>query len=66
MKVWGALLLVIACIECSFCHPCFGQMELFELAEGDRVVFLGDTFIEQEQYSGWIELMMTTAFPIVM
>ena len=38
-------------------------MELFELAEGDRVVFLGDTFIEQEQYSGWIELMMTTAFP---
>lgn len=63
MKIWGALLLVIACIGCSFCRPCFGQEQLFELIEGDRVVFLGDTFIEQEQYAGWIELMMTTAFP---
>ena len=30
-----------------------------ELREGDRVVFLGDTLIEREQYHGWIELMLT-------
>jgi putative heme-binding domain-containing protein len=34
----------------------------FELKNGDRVVFLGDTVIEREQYHGWIELMLTTRF----
>ena len=35
----------------------------FELRDGDRVVFLGDTFMEREQYHGWIELMLTTRYP---
>ena len=35
----------------------------FELSDGDRVVLLGDGLIEQEQYHGWVELMMTTSFP---
>ena len=35
----------------------------FELREGDRVVFLGDTFMEREQQFGWIEMMLTTRFP---
>ncbi len=35
----------------------------FELKEGDRVIFLGDTLIEREQHHGWIELMLTTRFP---
>lgn len=35
----------------------------FELKDGDRVVFLGDGLVEQEQYFGWIEVMMTTAWP---
>lgn len=35
----------------------------FELHNGDRVVFLGDAFIEREQYAGWIELAATTQFP---
>jgi putative heme-binding domain-containing protein len=35
----------------------------FELKSGDRVAFVGDTFIEREQYEGWIELMLTTRFP---
>src|SRR5688500_8903009 len=35
----------------------------FELKDGDRVVFLGDAFIEREQYHGWIELMLATRFP---
>src|SRR5688572_7781981 len=34
----------------------------FVLKDGDRVVLLGDTLIEQEQYHGWIELMLTTRF----
>ena len=34
-----------------------------ELREGDRVVLLGDTLIEREQYHGWIELMLTARFP---
>ncbi|MCA9133825.1 MAG: PQQ-dependent sugar dehydrogenase, partial [Planctomycetales bacterium] len=34
----------------------------FELREGDRVVLLGDALIEQEQYAGWLEVMLTTAF----
>ena len=35
----------------------------FELREGDRVVFVGDTLLEREQQFGWIELMLTTRFP---
>ncbi len=35
----------------------------FELRDGDRVMLLGDTFIEREQHFGWIELMLTTRFP---
>jgi putative heme-binding domain-containing protein len=34
----------------------------FTLRDGDRVVFLGDTFIEREQYHGWIETMLTSRF----
>src|SRR3954469_23360382 len=33
-----------------------------DLHSGDRVVFLGDAFIEGEQYQGWIELMLTSRF----
>ena len=35
----------------------------FELRDGDRVVFLGDTLMEREQQFGWIELMLTARFP---
>ncbi|MGI8965318.1 MAG: hypothetical protein ACR2H1_04425, partial [Limisphaerales bacterium] len=35
----------------------------FELREGDRVVFLGDTLMEREQYHGYIELALATHFP---
>jgi hypothetical protein len=38
------------------------QTAPFELREGDRVVFRGDTCMEREQYHGWIELMLTTRF----
>ena len=35
----------------------------FELNDGDRVVLLGDTFIEREQHFGYVELALTTRFP---
>jgi putative heme-binding domain-containing protein len=35
----------------------------FEFRDGEKVVFLGDSFIEREQYEGWIELATTTQFP---
>jgi putative heme-binding domain-containing protein len=35
----------------------------FEFKDGDRVIFLGDSLIEREQYHGWIELAATTQFP---
>jgi putative heme-binding domain-containing protein len=35
----------------------------FELRDGDRVVFVGDTLIEREQHYGYVELMMTLRWP---
>jgi hypothetical protein len=37
--------------------------EKFELLDGDRVVFLGNTLIEREQKHGYWELMLTMAWP---
>src|SRR4051812_3639806 len=35
----------------------------FALKDGDRVVFLGDTFMEREQLESYIEAMLTLRFP---
>lgn len=35
----------------------------FTLNDGDRVVFLGDTFMEREQMDSYIETMLTLRFP---
>ena len=45
--------------------PClFAQTtNSFELLNGDRVVLLGDTFIEREQSYGFMEFLLTTQFP---
>ena len=40
-----------------------GQPSVFELKDGDRVAFLGDTFIERAQEYGHLELRLTTAWP---
>ena len=37
--------------------------EEFDLYEGDRVVLVGDTMIEREQESGWLETEMAVDFP---
>jgi putative heme-binding domain-containing protein len=35
----------------------------FDLHDGDRVALIGDTFIEREQESGWLETAMAASFP---
>ncbi len=47
----------------AFLPRAAGASARLDLQEGDRVVFLGDTFIEREQHAGWIELMLTSRFP---
>ncbi|MGH7947134.1 MAG: SGNH/GDSL hydrolase family protein [Opitutaceae bacterium] len=55
--------LVASSIAAIFTVAVFAADAPFELEDGDRVVFLGDTFIEREQYHGWVELMLTARFP---
>ena len=51
---------LVALSACFMSAASFGAE--FELKDNDRVVLLGDALIEQEQYAGWIEVMLTTAF----
>ncbi|MFN3191566.1 MAG: PVC-type heme-binding CxxCH protein [Aureliella sp.] len=34
----------------------------FALEDGDQVVLIGDALIEQEQYSGWLEVLLASSF----
>lgn len=58
--VLRALVLASLCL-CALL-PARAAAPALALKEGDRVVFLGDTLVEQEQYHGWVELMLTTRF----
>jgi putative heme-binding domain-containing protein len=37
--------------------------EEFDLRDGDRVAFIGDTLVEREAESGWLESVMDASFP---
>ncbi len=39
------------------------KVDTFQLEEGDRVVFLGDTIFERERSLGFIETLMTVQYP---
>jgi putative heme-binding domain-containing protein len=39
------------------------RAEEFDLHDGDRVALIGDTLIEREQESGWLESVMDASFP---
>jgi lysophospholipase L1-like esterase len=57
---------LLICLVCCLLHVLPSQAQApppFELRDGDRVVFLGDTLLEREQYHGYIELALTTHFP---
>ena len=57
------LTLVVAIGFLAFCPLIAAEESGLVLHDGDRVVFLGDGLIEQEQYHGWVEVMLTTSFP---
>ncbi len=56
------LLTVAVCWMLAASLPCFAA-EPFELRTGDRVVLLGGTFIEREGNHGFLETVLTTAWP---
>ena len=57
-SLWAVLLLPIALGSLSVA----AENEPFRLKDGDRVVFLGNTFVERAQRYGEIERLMTTRF----
>ena len=60
--VRNAVALVLTIVFATLHSVASAQETEFRLDNGDRVVFLGDGLIEQEQYAGWIEVMLTTSF----
>ncbi|MDX1953523.1 MAG: HEAT repeat domain-containing protein [Verrucomicrobiota bacterium] len=55
---------VILLVLGLFLHSAFAaEVPRFKLQEGDRVVLLGDTFIEREQAYGYLETRLAMAFP---
>jgi len=51
------LLLILAALTAAA-----ARAENFDLHDGDRMVLLGDTLIEREQESGWLETILHTSF----
>src|SRR5271154_6883552 len=47
----------------SFLTGLAARAENFDLHDGDRVALIGDTLIEREQESGWLESVMAASFP---
>ena len=52
-------LLTVACLAFSV----FARAESFEIKDGDRVLFLGDTLLEREGTYGYLETRMVEQFP---
>ena len=57
MRTLYSLLIVLTALTSM------GREQAFELKDGDRVAFLGDTFIERMQVHNYLELRLTTAWP---
>jgi len=53
-----AVLLMFVCLGLSAGEP----PKNFELAEGERVAFVGNTFTERDQYSGYFETLLSIRF----
>ena len=53
------LLLAVCCLTRAGAQ----STEPFELRDGDRVVFVGDTLVERERNQGWLEFSLSTRFP---
>src|SRR5882762_8323596 len=55
--------LLIGSLTALLLAPRAAAAEPFELKDGDRVLFIGDTFFEREVDYGHIETRLTAAFP---
>ena len=55
------LLAIVASVVVPFAAA--RAADRFELRDGDRVLFIGDTFIEREGDYGYIETRLTASFP---
>lgn len=61
---WSSLIvLALTATIAGAAEPPKSELPKFELHDGDRVVFLGNTLIEREQKYGYWELMLTMAWP---
>jgi putative heme-binding domain-containing protein len=62
MQPLATLLCALVLVACA--NPARAQVKApFEFQNGDRVVLIGDTFIEREQAYGYIEYVLTTQYP---
>ncbi len=60
---WSALLSLVHCSLLLATAVHAAEPPKFELRDGDRVLFIGDTFFEREGDYGHIETRLTAAFP---
>jgi lysophospholipase L1-like esterase len=56
---WAVILALLPSLEAGAAAPA----EKFELRDGDRVAFLGNTFFEREQAYSYLETLLATRFP---
>src|SRR5262245_41938379 len=55
--------LLLFCLTAAAVEADDPQAKPFEFKDGDRVVFLGSTWIEREQLWGYWETALTTLYP---
>lgn len=67
-RVLGRILAILVVLALSLESTSSGQNatsqdSAFELKDGDRIVFVGNAFVESAQHHGYIELALTTRWP---
>ena len=60
LTLCAVAVLSLACAPPSFAAP---PSEKFELRDGDRVAFLGNTFFEREQVYSYLETLLASRYP---
>lgn len=55
--------LLLALVFLTFAAPFVEATPKVELKKGDRLVFIGGTLAEREQYFGHVEAMLHATFP---
>jgi lysophospholipase L1-like esterase len=61
--VWASTWLVLLALSSAVPAQAAPPAEKFELRDGDRVAFVGNTFFEREQSHSYLETLLATRFP---